>query len=515
MTNTYILNGSSTPTTILSSTAHGVFVTALAGGQMNPATGDFVFGVAEAYLIEHGAGDDTDPRREPDRRAIEVMSPWTRSRPTSTRGRACVARTGRPSRSGAGRRRCGSPGSRSEAPVPDLWTCARRPSRRPRATRTSRRSPRSRSTTAGSAHRGEIEGLTFAESRGVGVRCDLGRSARVRVRGRPNGRRGAGGGPAGARERGGRRARPVQRAPVEAAEPIPGLFPAAHAGMPTDRKVPIALDWNARDHDRPARGKTDAARSATRSGRAIASTEGVRVAYRADRLLGRRGLARRAGRRHADGLLVRIARNTDDLDHEGVVAEAVERAARMLGAMKPATARVPVLLDPVAASSFVGVLSGGLSAESVQKQRSLFAPLVGDSVGRRAHARRRRTVAGAAPGRRRSTRGGADPPDRALFGRGVLKGFLHNTYTAHRAAAEPFDRQRGAGLPRVARRRHHEPVRRAGRPVARAAPAEAEGGVLVQDVSGVHSGANPISGEFSVGGDGSAHLGRRAGRAGA
>jgi PmbA protein len=32
--------------------------------------------------------------------------------------------------------------------------------------------------------------------------------------------------------------------------------------------------------------------------------------------------------------------------------------------------------------------------------------------------------------------------------------------------------------------------------------ARAEGGVLIQDVSGVHSGANPISGEFSVGATG-------------
>jgi PmbA protein len=31
---------------------------------------------------------------------------------------------------------------------------------------------------------------------------------------------------------------------------------------------------------------------------------------------------------------------------------------------------------------------------------------------------------------------------------------------------------------------------------------QAEGGVLIQDVSGVHSGANPISGEFSVGATG-------------
>jgi TldD protein len=74
MTNTYILNGSSTPEAILADTERGVLVTALAGGQTNPATGDFVFGCAEAYLIERG--EATRPVRGANLigRAIEVMS---------------------------------------------------------------------------------------------------------------------------------------------------------------------------------------------------------------------------------------------------------------------------------------------------------------------------------------------------------------------------------------------------------------------------------------------------------
>ena len=74
MTNTYILSGSSTPEEIVSGTGRGVFVTALAGGQTNPATGDFVFGCAEAYLIERG--EATTPVRGANLigRAIEVMS---------------------------------------------------------------------------------------------------------------------------------------------------------------------------------------------------------------------------------------------------------------------------------------------------------------------------------------------------------------------------------------------------------------------------------------------------------
>src|SRR3990170_817379 len=74
MTNTYILNGASTPEEILSGTERGVYVTALAGGQTNPATGDFVFGCSEAYLIE--GGEMTTPVRGANLigRAIEVMS---------------------------------------------------------------------------------------------------------------------------------------------------------------------------------------------------------------------------------------------------------------------------------------------------------------------------------------------------------------------------------------------------------------------------------------------------------
>jgi TldD protein len=74
MTNTYILNGTSTPEELLSSTERGVHVTALAGGQTNPATGDFVFGCSEAFLIE--GGKVTSPVRGANLigRAIEVMS---------------------------------------------------------------------------------------------------------------------------------------------------------------------------------------------------------------------------------------------------------------------------------------------------------------------------------------------------------------------------------------------------------------------------------------------------------
>ncbi len=62
MTNTYVLNGTEQPDDIVKATDHGVYIAHLGGGSVNTATGDFVFGMTEAYLIENG--EITEPLRE-------------------------------------------------------------------------------------------------------------------------------------------------------------------------------------------------------------------------------------------------------------------------------------------------------------------------------------------------------------------------------------------------------------------------------------------------------------------
>ncbi len=54
MTNTYITGGDSDPADIIAATDFGVYIAQLGGGQVNTASGDFVFGMTEAYLIEGG-----------------------------------------------------------------------------------------------------------------------------------------------------------------------------------------------------------------------------------------------------------------------------------------------------------------------------------------------------------------------------------------------------------------------------------------------------------------------------
>jgi TldD protein len=54
MTNTYLMAGESDADEIVAQTPRGVYVAQLGGGQVNTATGDFVFGATAAFMIENG-----------------------------------------------------------------------------------------------------------------------------------------------------------------------------------------------------------------------------------------------------------------------------------------------------------------------------------------------------------------------------------------------------------------------------------------------------------------------------
>jgi TldD protein len=54
MTNTFFAPGDATPEELIGEVERGLYAVSFGGGQVEPATGDFVFGVSEGYLIEGG-----------------------------------------------------------------------------------------------------------------------------------------------------------------------------------------------------------------------------------------------------------------------------------------------------------------------------------------------------------------------------------------------------------------------------------------------------------------------------
>jgi PmbA protein len=355
------------------------------------------------------------------------------------------------------------------------------------------------------AHKGEVEGLTFAESRGVGIRLiatgrlgyayvadpsiDEVRAAVAR-----------------ARENAELATEDEFNAlpPAKPIEPISALFRVDQAALATERKVSVALDLEHRAVSADPRvAKVDQAGYGDAVSRvAIASTAGVTAEYgRTDCWAVVSALAEQDGETQA-GWSFRVARELGELDWGSVAQEAVERSARLLRAVKPASGRVPVVLDPFAGSSFLGILAGALSAESVQKQRSLFAGLLGEDVGSALMTLvdDGRTLDG--PAAAPFDDEGVPTGRTELIAHGKLMAFLHNTYTARREGTDSTGNAKRGGYrtpPGVGTTNFFV------QPGATPVPdilRRAEGGVLIQDVSGVHSGANPISGEFSVGATG-------------
>jgi TldD protein len=54
MTNTFFGTGDATADELIAGVERGLYAVSFGGGQVEPATGDFVFGVSEGYLIEDG-----------------------------------------------------------------------------------------------------------------------------------------------------------------------------------------------------------------------------------------------------------------------------------------------------------------------------------------------------------------------------------------------------------------------------------------------------------------------------
>ncbi len=54
MSNTFIDAGKDNPQDIIKSVDNGIYAKEFAGGQVDPATGDFVFGISEGYLLKNG-----------------------------------------------------------------------------------------------------------------------------------------------------------------------------------------------------------------------------------------------------------------------------------------------------------------------------------------------------------------------------------------------------------------------------------------------------------------------------
>ncbi len=197
-----------------------------------------------------------------------------------------------------------------------------------------------------------------------------------------------------------------------------------------------------------------------------------------------------------------VGRSPEEIDVAKAADDAVVRATRLLGATKPASAHLTVVLEPRITATVLGILAGTLDGESVLKGRSLFADRLGESVSTPTLTLVDDPTDPDAYGAARFDAEGLACRSNVLISGGVLQRFLYNTYAGRRAGVASTASAVRAGYKSApgtgARALRVDP----GSDSPEQIMAAVDNGLLVQTVSGVHSGVNPVSGDFSVGAEG-------------
>ena len=354
-------------------------------------------------------------------------------------------------------------------------------------------------------YEGEIESLSVAESQGVGVRVVADQRQGFASAGTFD--------PAALDEMldeardNARFAEPDEHLGLAEPDGVPvadlDLWSNGLAATDTDAKIELALALERATKAGDARiiGLESAEYADSMGTSVVVSTTGVRsggsetvadlVAY---------ALAEENGETQT-GFGFSVGRSPQDLDVDEAANDAVYRATRLLGATKPPSQRLTVVLDPFVTAQFLAIVGSTLSGDAVLKGRSPFGDRVDEVIAAPSvtfvddPTDVRAFTAGTNDGEGLATR------RNVLIDAGRLTGFVHDAYSGRRSGV--------ASTGSAVRSSRTTPM--AGCQAISLLPgdkrpaellAQVGEGLLVADVAGLHSGVNPVSGDFSTGADG-------------
>ena len=271
---------------------------------------------------------------------------------------------------------------------------------------------------------------------------------------------------------------------------------------PLEEKIALAIELERRVRGADARVRqVDSANySDYVAESAIISSTGVRASYaRTGAYLSVEAIAS-DGTDDQTGWGLSAGRAPGELSIDVAAHDAVDRATRMLGAVKPASMKCTAVFDPRTAATLLSIIGGALSGDAVVRGRSFFANRIGEEVASSLFTLiddptdARHFSASAYDGEGLACR------RNVLIEDGRLQAFVYDTTSARRAGTTSTGSARFvggiAGSPS------------AGCRALQLAPGNGDQasivkkvgfGVFVQSIMGVHSGVNPISGDFSVG----------------
>jgi len=193
------------------------------------------------------------------------------------------------------------------------------------------------------------------------------------------------------------------------------------------------------------------------------------------------------------------ARDFADLDANGLAREAVAEATGLLGAATVDSGDYPVILRWEAATTLLKTFSGLFSAENVQENISLLKGKLGQQIATPAITIVDDPLLPQGLSSSPFDAEGVASRSKVVVDQGKLSTYLHNLKTAAKDGVESTgNAAKGSYKSNVVVAPTNMYIKPGSASLDDMA-ASLERGIIVVDLQGAHSGANPVSGDFSLG----------------
>ncbi len=231
---------------------------------------------------------------------------------------------------------------------------------------------------------------------------------------------------------------------------------------------------------------------------AIVNSNGIDVRYKSNRCGGFAQMVAGFEGGMEGGFGLSFVKKFADFNPEAVGREAAQRATELLGAKSIPSQKLPLVIDQHVGAEILRALVAALSADAVQKGKSMFADKVGQMVGSKVVTVIDNGLLENGLSTAPFDAEGVLTQETKLIENGSLKTFLYNTYTANKGKTKSTgNAARGSfkGLPGIGTTNLYIP---AGEQKPEAIISSIKKGLFITRVMGMHT-VNPISGDFSVG----------------
>lgn len=288
--------------------------------------------------------------------------------------------------------------------------------------------------------------------------------------------------------------------PGDAEYPALDQYNPALDQVPEARKLQFVLDLEkcAKEKDPRIVQLTYDMLSTTSGQTRIANSYGLNLSFRDNLAVAVASALAKEGDRVSTGTGFAISRDFEALSVEKIAGEAVEEALFMLHAAPVPSGTYRAIIHSRCMPDLLGVFSDVFSAENAQKGMSLLAGKEGEVIAAPCVTLMDDPLLPGGLASRPFDAEGVAARPKAVIENGRLTTLLHNLKTARKAGVKTTGNAAKGGYAGTVEVAPSNFYLKPGEKSLEQLTAEMGEGLVITDVSGLHAGANAISGDFSL-----------------